>query len=162
VRAYGAPHVVEQVDAADAGRSRSAIVYLLRSPAIALLVGLALTGVLAAWSGSLIPPRTVDVDPVPAPTLQRYVASLATLYAGSHDYPRLLARYRELTARRLRRYLGLPAHASLDTVAARVERARPAVRDARALLVDAMDPTSAADLHAAVARLDALAAEVIG
>jgi hypothetical protein len=161
-RAYGLPRVVERIDPAADGRSRSAVVYLLRSPAIALLAGLALTGILAAWSGSLIPPRTVDGEPVPAPTLQRYVASLATLYAGSHDYPRLLARYRELTARRLRRYLGLPAHASLDAVAARVERARPARRDARALLVDPLDATTAADLHAAAARLDALAAEVIG
>jgi hypothetical protein len=162
VRAYGAPQVVEQTTAALSAHSRSAIVYLLTSPAIALLIGLALTGLLAAWRGSLVPPRTVDGDPVPAPTLQVFVASLATLYASSRDYAGLVARYRDLTARRLRRHLGLPAHASLEAVAARVERARPSVRDARAVLVNPVDATSAATLEHAVARLDALAAEVIG
>jgi hypothetical protein len=161
-RTYGTPRIVEAVRATGlGGRSRSAIAYLLGSPAIALLAGLCVTGVLFAWSGSLIPARTVDADPTPAPTLQRFVTSLASLYAGSHDYPRLLARYRELTARRLRRHLGLPPHASLETVAERVERARPGLRDARALLVEPSDPASAPDFHAAVARLDALAAEVM-
>lgn len=161
VRAYGAPRLVEEPPWSLAGRARSAIGYLLASPAIALLAGLALTGVVAAWHGSLVPPRTIDGDLLPAPTLYAFVASVATLYAGSRDYPRLLARYREMTARRLRRHLGLPPHASLETVAARVERMRPAA-GARALLMEGADTPDAAGFRHTVGRLDALVAEVIG
>jgi hypothetical protein len=161
VRAYGAPRVVEEPPWLLAGRARSTIGYLLSSPAIALLAGLALTALVVAWHGSLVPPRTIDGDSVPAPTLQAFVASLATLYAGSRDYPRLVARYRELTARRLRRHLGLPPHASLETVATRVERMRPALR-ARALLLERVDAPDAARFQSTVAGLDALAGEVLG
>jgi hypothetical protein len=162
VRAFGAPRFVEAVDEAGlSARSRSAIAYLVRSPAIALFAGLVLTGLLAAWGGNLVPPRTVGPDPIPAPTLQTFVTSLARLYAGSHDYARLLARYRDATARRLRRHFGMAPTTPLDAVAARVERARPALRDARAVLV-AQTATTQAAFDAAVARLDALATEVIG
>src|SRR5262249_36623472 len=79
---------------------------------------------LVAWRGGLVPPRTVDQDAPPAPTLETFVTSLATLYAGSHDYERLLARYRDATARRLRRHFGLPAEVPLDTVPPRAEPPR--------------------------------------
>jgi hypothetical protein len=161
VRAYGAPRFVEADQGLLDARSRSAILYLARSPAIALFAGLVLTGVLVAWRGALVPPRTIDDDPLPAPTLTTFVGSLARLYAGSRDYGRLLARYRDLTARRLRAHLGLPPHASLDAVVERIERTRPAVRGVRAALVEDRAATPDA-FSAAVARLDSLAAEVIG
>jgi hypothetical protein len=161
VRAFGPPRIVEAEQRLLDARSRSAILYLLRSPAVPLFAGLVLTGILAAWRGALVPPRTIDAEPLPAPTLQTFVASLARLYAGSRDYARLLARYRDLTARRLRPHLGLPPHASLDAVAERIERTHPRLEGVRSALVDER-PATADAFHAAVARLDTLAAEVIG
>jgi hypothetical protein len=161
VRAFGPPRIVEAEQRLLDARSRSAIVYLARSPAMALFAGLVLTGLLVAWRGGLVPARTIDVEPVPAPTLQTFVGSLARLYAGSHDYPRLLARYRDLTARRLRASLGLPANAPLEALVERIERTHPNVSGARATLMEARAGGSAEAFHAVIARLDALAAKVI-
>jgi hypothetical protein len=60
-----------------------------------------------------------DVD-VGAPRLDAFVDAVAALYARSGDHARVLARYRTLTARRLRRRLGLSADAPDGALHARL------------------------------------------
>ena len=57
--------------------------------------------------------------------------------------------------------LGLPANAPLEALVERIERTRPNVSGARAVLMEARADGSAEAFHAVVARLDALAANVI-
>ena len=162
VRAFGVPHIVEDPIARPGTRASSAIAYLATSSAAAMLAGVLATGLLIAWRGTLIPPRTVDAGGVAAATLQTFVDSLARLYAGTDDHQRVLTRYRELTAARLRRHLRLSANTSLAAIAERLGRGRPLAHDARALLLDPANVGTPGELRAAVGRLDALAAEVIG
>src|SRR5439155_358872 len=82
---------------------RGALVYLLASPAVAPFIGVVLVGLLLAWHGTLVPPRRLAASGVGAPTLDTFVDALAGLYARTRDWPRVAARYRELTAARLRR-----------------------------------------------------------
>ena len=158
VRVYGPPVFVERTSPF-AAMHTTPILYLARSSAAALLAGLLLTGILVAWRGGLVPARTIDRPEVPAPTLDVFVDSLARLYAGTQDHVRVLLRYRELVAGRLRRHLRMPPHTPLETVVARLETTRPAVR---ALLLAPPEVPTPAELRAMVARLDAFAHEVIG
>jgi hypothetical protein len=162
VRAFGVPRIVEDPIAQPGKRTSTAMSYLATSSAAFMLAGVLATGLLIAWRGTLIPPRTIDAGGAAAATLQTFVDSLARLYAGTHDHQRVLTRYRELTAARLRRHLRLPVHTSLEAIAERLGRGRPLAQDARALLLDRAPVATPAELRAAVGRLDALAAEVIG
>jgi hypothetical protein len=162
VRSFGVPSIVEDAPDLAAARSPSAVAYLARSPAAALLAGLIVTGLLLAWRGALVPPRTIGEDALPAPTLQTFVDSLARLYAGTHDHARVLARYRQLSVSRLRRHLGLPAYTPVESIVDRIGRARSPGDEARALLLDPLAVTTASELRAAVGRMDALVGQVIG
>jgi hypothetical protein len=158
VRAFGPPRVVE---ARRAMRSPSAAAYLVRSPALALFAGLALTGLLLAWSGSLVPARSLDDSPAPAPTLDTFVDGLAALYAQTGDHARVLQRYREMIAGHLRRRFGFPPEMPVADVVDRVGRFRRLPDDGRALLVVGRAVTTAAELRAAASELDRLANEVV-
>src|SRR5262249_56347460 len=156
-RAYGAPRFPEGGTGAQVERRTAA--YLLRSPALGLFVGLALTGMLFAWQGSLVPPRSLADEPTEAPTLGAFVDSLAILYAGTRDHGRVLERYRALTAGRLRRHFGLPPETPLETLAARLQRDTRLDRATLALLAEGRLVRDEAALRVAVAALDALVRE---
>src|SRR5207249_329641 len=95
VHTFGAPQFYQDEQGRRARRSAAA--YLATSPALLVFCGLALTGVLFAWQGSLVPPRALPGPDTAEPGLDAFVDSLAALYAGTRDHPRVLARYRELT-----------------------------------------------------------------
>jgi hypothetical protein len=156
-RAFGAPRFHEGAEAG--APERSAVRYLARSPALAVVVGLALTGVLFAWRGQQLPARVLDDATPPAPSLEAFVDGLAALYAGTRDHARVLARYRELTAGRLRRHFGLPPDTPLERVVARLGRDRRLAPGGLALLADGAPVADEPALRGAVATLDALARE---
>jgi uncharacterized protein DUF4350 len=136
--------------------SRSTLGYLARSPALLCFAGLALLGLCFAWYGAAEPPRAVaDLDPS-APTLESYVQSLAGFYAATGDHVRVLERYRELTARRLRRHFGLREGAPLTE---RLARRRGLSREGLAQLASHAPVASAAELASAAAQLDRLVEE---
>jgi hypothetical protein len=145
----------------------SAFRYIASSAALPVYVGLALLGVLHAWRGNALPARSVpEFDPA-TPTLETYVTSMAALYAGTRDHARVLERYRELTASRLKRHFGLPQEVSRRALAERIERdrqGRPRPGAGRAPLAVLTEPRSVgteAELASAVGELDALVSEVI-
>jgi len=155
--AYGAPRFDER----EHGflPETSAFRYIASSAAWPVYAGLALLGLLYAWRGNALPPRRVqEFDPA-TPTLDTYVTSMAALYAGTRDHARVFERYRELTASRIRRHLGLPQEVSRLALADRIERDHKA--GARvAWLREDRQAASAADLETAVRELDALVVEV--
>lgn len=162
VERYGTPAVVEAPPLPLAQTSRSVSRYLARSPAAIPIAGLVVTGLLLAWRGTLVPARTLDDGELAPPTLRQFVDGLARLYAGTHDHARMLVRYRQLAAGRLRRHLRLPMHASIDAIVGRIGRTRTLSDDPRALLDGPLRVATPEDLRAAVRRLDALVAEVTG
>jgi len=157
VRAYGVPWIDEHEHGLVA--SRGALRYLAGSPALPFFGGLALLGLGFAWFGAALPARRVQERDPNAPTLETFVASLASLYAATRDYPRVLARYRELTARKLRRHFGLPPDAPLGSLSERLARRRSVSTQGLALLVEGATPRDAAELELSVALLDRLARE---
>jgi hypothetical protein len=160
VRAYGVPWIDEHEHGFVA--TRGALRYLAGSPALPFFLGLALLGMGLAWAGAALPPRLVqELDPS-APTLETFVSSLGRFYAGTHDYRRVLDRYRELTARRLRRRFGLPPDAPLAALAERLGRRRRVTAAGLALLVDGETPRNVWALAQSVALLDQLAHEAEG
>jgi hypothetical protein len=139
--------------------SRDAVSYLLRSPAAASLAGLLLLALAFAWFGAAEPPRRVAELDLGAPTLESYVASLAGLYAATGDHARVLERYREVTARRLRRRLGLAPDAPLAALLDRLTRRRGVSRDGIEELRSTAGVRSGADLARHAAVLDRLVEE---
>lgn len=141
--------------------SRGTLAYLARSPAVLPFAGLALLALAFAWWGAAEPARRVpEVDPA-GPTLETYVQSMAGLYAATSDNARVLARYRELTARRLRRHLGLPPDAPLATLAERLARRASLSPGGLEELSSEQPVGTAAALARAAARLDRLVEEAI-
>jgi hypothetical protein len=158
VRAYGVPWIDEHEHGFAA--SQGALAYLAGSPALPFFAGLALLALAFAWFGAAWPARRgEDFDPS-APTLETFVASLARLYAATQDHARVLDRYRELTARRLRRALGLPPDAPLAQLSERLARRPRVPREALALLAGPTGVRDEAELRRAVAALDGLLMEV--
>ena len=157
VRAFGPPAFDER----EHGflPETSAFRYIAASAAWPVYVGLALLGLLYAWRGNALPARSVkELDPA-TPTLDTYVGSMAALYAGTRDHARVFERYRELTAARIRRHLGLPQEVGRLALADRIERDRKAGERVMWLRDDRRIET-AAQLETAVAELDALVTEV--
>jgi hypothetical protein len=142
-------------------RERNPIPYLARSGALPVFAGLALLGLLALWRGSSLPRRCVDEVDLPAPTLDRFVASLASLYARSRDKGRVAERYRELTLARLRRHFGLPAETPAKRIVERLRRDRRLSPALLGCLTEAEPPRGEAALRAQTRRLDALVKEAV-
>ena len=151
----------------------SAFRYLAGSAARPVYAGLALLGLLYLWRGNALPARSVPEDDPAAPTLETYVRSMAALYARTGDYGRVLERYRELTASRLKRHFGLPQDVSPRALAERIEIDRRLSSDSAehdgsasrlraglAQLTGQGGATSPAQVEAAAQELDALVTEV--
>ncbi len=171
VAAFGAPRFDER----EHGflPETNALRYIAGSAALPVYVGLLVLALLHAWRGSALPARRVqEFDPA-APTLETYTASMAALYAGTRDHARVLDRYRELTASRLRRHFGLSQEVSRRALAERIERdprtrCDPArepegaarLRERLLALVEPGPVATTAALEAAVRELDALVLEV--
>jgi hypothetical protein len=159
VRGFGVPALDEREHGLR--REQRPLVYLAGSPALGVFAGLALLGLLALWRGAALPRRAiVEVDPS-APELERFVDSLASLYARSRDYARVAQRYRGLSLARVRRHFGLAPEISDAALLARLRgEGRLAPADLAAFDPEAMVPVrSAADLRAAARRLDSLVKE---
>ena len=168
-RADAAPLVVDLVQAFGVPRfhegdqgprvRRSAVAYLATSPALLVFCGLALTGVLFAWQGNLVPPRTLSGPETDTPGLGAFVDSLAALYAGTRDHARVLERYRELAAARLRRHFGMPPETPVGVLAERLARDRRLAPGTLRLLVEGAPVAGERGLRDAVRALDALVRE---
>jgi hypothetical protein len=144
------------------GRERHPVFYLARSAALPVFAGLALLGLLALWRGSSLPRRRTDEVELPAPALDRFVASLASLYARSRDEGRVAERYRELTLARLRRHFGLPAETPAKIIVERLRRDRRLSPALLGPLIAPEAPRGEAALRAQVRGLDALVKEAVG
>ncbi len=158
VRAFGVPAFDERSHGLR--REQRALVYLAGSPALPVFGGLVALGLLALWRGSALPRRAVaEADPG-APELERFVDSLATLYARSRDHAQVARRYRELSVARLRRRLGLPPETPARAVVERL-RGEGRVAPADLSLLEAEDAPvrGAAELRGLARRLDALVKE---
>jgi hypothetical protein len=142
-------------------RERHPIFYLARSAALPAFAGLALLGLLALWRGSSLPRRSVDEVDLPAPALDRFVASLASLYARSRDEGRVAERYRELTLARLRRHFGLPAETPAEIIVERLRRDRRLSPELLGSLTEPETPRGEAALRAQARRLDTLVKEAV-
>ena len=142
-------------------RESHPIFYLARSAALPAFAGLALLGLLALWRGSALPRRSVDEVDLPAPTLDRFVASLASLYARSRDEGRVAERYRELTLARLRRHFGLPAETPAEIIVERLRRDRRIPPELLGSLTEPETPRGEAALRAEACRLDTLVKEAV-
>ena len=103
---------------------------------------------------------STEVD-LPAPALDRFVASLASLYARSRDKGRVAERYRELTLARLRRHFGLPAETPARIIVERLRRDRRLSPELLGSLTEAETPRGEAALRAQARRLDALVKEAV-
>jgi hypothetical protein len=142
-------------------QQRRPILYLARSSALPVFVGLAALGLLALWRGSSLPRRSVDELDLPAPALDRFVSSLASLYARSRDKGRVAERYRELTLARLRRHFGLPTETPARIIVERLRRDRRLSPTLLGVLTEPETPSGEAALRAQASRLDALVKEAV-
>jgi len=158
VRRYGIPLIDEREHGFIS--ETSAVRYLVSSPAWPVFVGLLLLGVLFAWWGTALPARSVEEFDPETPTLATFVDSMAALYSRSRDHSRLLERYRELTAARLRRHFGISPEVPVAALAERIERDRQVALGALQSLTDRRRVDGARELAAAARELDELVREV--
>jgi hypothetical protein len=142
-------------------RERHPVRYLARSSALPVFAGLALLGLLAFWRGSTLPRRRLEEAPLPAPALDRFVDSLASLYARSRDQGRVAERYRELTLARLRRHFGLPAETPARIIVERLRRDRRLSPELLGSLAEVETPRDEAALRVRARRLDTLVKEAL-
>ncbi len=152
VRAYGVPRIDERAHGFSA--SRGVIATLAASPAAFCFAGLALCGIVFAWLGGSLPRRSVGDAAAPAPTLEGYVDAMAGYYGATREYTRVLERYRDLSARRLRRALALPPDAPLASVVERALRSKRADPDTLALLANGAQARDLRALVQSVRKLD--------
>lgn len=158
VHALGVPRIDER--ASGLHRERDALRYLARSPALPVMLGIALLGALIVWHGHLWPRRRAADTGTPAPTLGAFVDSLAQLYARTGDYANVAERYRQLTAARLRRHFGLPAETPLPTLLDRLQASRRTGVEALAPLAAPAAAANPDQLDALVRALDRLVRDV--
>lgn len=152
VAAYGTPLIDEHDHGF--GATRGTVAYLWHSAARPAFLGLALLGLTFAWWGAALSPRTAAGDERPAPTLESYVDSLATLYARAGDHAAVAARYRELALAQLRRASALPPDTPPDLLIERFQRQRLLHADEIHLLRQAPATATAAELQRYAGRLD--------
>jgi hypothetical protein len=138
----------------------SAVRYLATSPAWPVFAGLLFLGALFAWWGTALPARSVEESDPETPTLATFVDSMAALYSRSRDHSRLLERYRQLTAARLRRHFGVSPEVPVAALAERIERDRQVALDALQRLTHRRRVDGAKELAAAARELDELVREV--
>jgi len=160
VRAYGVPWIDERGHGL--AISRSALTYLVASPAAPFLAGAAILALAFVWFQAATPPRRVpELDPS-APSLDAFVDSLAACYASTRDYARVFERFRELTSRHLRRHFGLPPDAPESQLFERLRRRSALSPEALDLLASRTSLRSARELATAVEQIDRLVREAIG
>ncbi|GEM_PF-2028518 len=160
VRAYGVPWIDERAHGLVV--SRSALAYLVASPAAPFLAGAAILALAFVWFHAATPPRRVpELDPS-APSLDAFVDSLAACYASTRDYARVFERFRELTSRRLRRHFGLPPDAPESQLLERLRRRCALPPEALDLLAKGTPLRSASELETAVQQIDHVVREAIG
>lgn len=152
VRAYGPP-IIDERDHGF-GATGGGLAYLWRSPARGALLGLLVLGVVFAWWGAAQPPRTADSPGLPAPTLDSYVHSLATLYARARDHAAVAAQYRLFALGQLRRQTGLAPDVPADLVVERLLRQRVLDPAEARLLREPPPVASAAELRQQTLLLD--------
>jgi hypothetical protein len=157
VRAFGTPLFDEREHGLRA--EQNTLRYLARSPALGVFAGLAVFGILFAWRGGALPPRSGLQTDTPAPSTDAFVESLATLYARTGDYAQVFERYRELTAARLRRHFGLHPDTPVRTLVDWLRDYRQVSPHAVHVLADGVPVSSEAGLRAAVQSLDLLVLE---
>lgn len=153
VRAFGVPQFDERSHGLH--HERAPLRFLVASAALPALVGVLVLGLLAVWHGQAMPPSRAADDAAAAPTLAAFADALARLYAGTGDHARVLVRYRQLTAARLRRHFSLPPETPLPAVLDRLTRTRRVAAEQLAVLSDERPVASAAELQAAARALDA-------
>ncbi len=159
VRRYGTPWIDEHEHGITT--PRSAVSYLVRSPALAFFVGLALLVLTIAWRGAADPPRRVAERDPGAPTLESYVDSLAGLYAATGDHPRVLERSREVAARRLRRGFGMPPDTPMERLLERLARRRRLAREGLSVFAEGANVRTATELERAIVVLDRFVEEAL-
>ena len=157
VRVAGAPLLDERSHGFDV--EGSALRYLAGSSALLVFLGLVLAGALLAWRGHAMPVRGLPPPDESAPVLETFVDSLAALYARTHDYRRVLERYRELSLGRLRRHFGLPPDTATAVLVERLRRDRHLSPDLLRHLTDEPRAASEGSLYETARGLDDLVRE---
>lgn len=159
VTEFGTPWIDEHAHGivAEKGTFR----YLMNSPAWASCVGLVVLGLLFIWRGQAWPRRAVSEADSDAPTLGKFVDSVAHLYGRSRDYQAVFERYREVCLARVRRALGLSPGTSSEIILASLSARGenwPALREAGLahFLTREISISSAQDLDRNAARLEDL------
>ena len=127
---------------------------------MAIFIYILLLGLLYAWWGARDPARVVPAQDVAAPTLDRFVASMAALYAGTGDHTRVLERYRALSAARVERHFGLPMGLPMPVLAERIRQAGVVSEARLAVLTEDRKAEDPKELLHAVRELDLLVEEV--
>ena len=157
VRAFGAPRLDEHAHGLRA--PAGVLATLAASPALLFFGAVAALGGILAWRGAAVPPRRAAGAATPAPSLEEFVASLAALYAGTGDHARVLARYRELTAARLRRLFGLPPETPREKLVARLARVPGVSRAGLEALASSHAAAERGEVEREARALDALVEE---
>lgn len=158
VRRYGIDLVDER--AHGLRRERRASAYLVRSSALPFFLVAGVLGAVFAWGGGAVPARRLRDEDPEAPTLERYVASLAALYRSTRDHARALELTREATASRVRRHFGLAPETPLVALVERLRSTKGATPEAIDLLAHGAPVRSRDELVRAARLLDRLAQEV--
>ncbi len=141
--------------------SPDAIPYLLSSAAAPAFIGAAILVLAAIWrERAQIAPRLQPDSALP-PTMEEFVASIATLYSGTRDYPEVLRCYQEFIVSQIRRSLLMPSDMPERQVFARVRSLRSLTEEDLLPLEEMPTCRRASELHEKVARLDALAASIL-
>ena len=154
VTAYGTPWLDEKEHGfAD---QPGTLATLASSPAMPVFAGLAVCGILFAWSGQRWRRREIEEFAADPPTLASYVDSLATLFSRVGDHDEVFERYREYGLAELRRALALEHDAGPDRVVAALRgRAEVDASDLEVLLgTDSV--AHERDLEAGARRIDRL------
>jgi hypothetical protein len=152
VRRFGVPWIDERAHGLIT--PTSTLAYLWASPAAPFFGGVVILALAYVWFHAATPPRKVsELDPS-APSLEAFVDSLAACYAHTRDHARVFERFRELSARRLRRHFKLPPEAPELQVVERLRRRFRSSPEALELFSRGTSLRSASELVAAVDEID--------
>jgi len=159
VRQFGVPWIDERAHGLIT--STGALAYLWASPAAPFLAGVGILALAYVWFHAATPARKVpELDPS-APSLEAFVDSLAACYAQTRDHARVFERFRELTARQLRRHFRLPPEAPEFQLVERLRRHFRSPPRALELFAHGTSLQSASELKAAVEQIDRMVRKVV-